>query len=86
MTALKLNRFSLSEIETATIRCKQCGSGHIVKIDSAHFNVRECPSCGSPYGELAYNVFYRLQESHKAMITAKEYIDVEFDIVNSVLG
>jgi Zn finger protein HypA/HybF involved in hydrogenase expression len=81
MTALKLNRFSLSEIETATIRCKQCGSGHVVKIDSEHFNIGQCPTCGSPYGELAQDILYNFRESRKAMTRAKEYIDVEFDII-----
>ena len=81
MKALKFNRFSFLEIEGLTIRCKRCGAGHIVKIEGEHFSANRCPSCGVPYGELAQNVFYRLQESYKAMLAAKDYIDVEFDVI-----
>jgi Zn finger protein HypA/HybF involved in hydrogenase expression len=71
----------MSEIETVTIRCKQCGSGHIVKVDSEHFNIGRCPSCGNPYGELAQDALYSLRKSREAMTKAKDYIDMEFDII-----
>ena len=81
MTALKLNRFSLSEIENITIRCKKCGAGHIVTINSERLGIEQCPSCGIPYGELAENVFYRFQKAYQAMEEAGKHIDIEFDII-----
>jgi Zn finger protein HypA/HybF involved in hydrogenase expression len=81
MTALKLNRFSLTEIERVTIRCRKCGAGHIVSIDGEQFNAEKCPSCGAPYGGLARDVYLCLEEAHKAMGRAKEFIDIEFDII-----
>ena len=80
MTAMKINRFSLSEIEDMTIRCKKCGAGHIVKLDSERFDVRKCPSCGEPYGTLATDVFELLQQARGGMRLAGESFDIEFDI------
>jgi hypothetical protein len=79
MTALKINRFSLSEIENVTIRCKLCGAGHVVKIDGDRFGAVKCPSCGVPYGELAHNIFEALREAHNGLGHAGDF-DIEFDI------
>jgi hypothetical protein len=79
MTALKINRFSLSEIESATIRCKRCGAGHIVRIDSKSFGAGKCPSCGTAFGELARNIFEALCEARGGLGMTGDF-DVEFDI------
>ena len=81
MTSLKINRFSLSEIESVTIRCKKCGAGHIVKLDSAYFGGGACPSCGKPFGELSAKAFEHIQKASYASHTGEENFDIEFDIV-----
>ncbi|MDR1021034.1 MAG: hypothetical protein LBL73_09775 [Synergistaceae bacterium] len=80
MTALKLNRFSLTEIEDITIRCKKCGAGHIVRIDGERFGAGKCPSCGMPYGELAQQAFESLRAAREAQEMGREHFAFEFDI------
>jgi Zn finger protein HypA/HybF involved in hydrogenase expression len=80
MTALKFNRFSLSELNKVNIRCRKCGAGHMVNMDSDRLSVNRCPSCGEPYGNIVEDVFYRLQDAHKAMSVASKIVDIEFDI------
>ena len=82
MTALKINRFSLSEIGDVTIRCKKCGAGHIVKLDSAYFGGGACPSCGKPFGELAAKAFEHIQKALNTSHMGEENFDIEFDIVD----
>jgi transposase-like protein len=79
MTALKINRFSLSEIDSVTIRCKRCGAGHIVKINGEKFAGYNCPSCGVAFGELVRSIYEALREAHKGLTLAGDF-DVEFDI------
>ena len=81
MTAMRINRFSLSEISDVTIRCNKCGAGHIIKIDSERFSVDKCPSCGVPYGALATDMFELLQQTWGGLRIASESFDIEFDIV-----
>jgi hypothetical protein len=81
MTALKINRFSLSEIETVMFRCKACGcGGNIVSLDSEVFSGAKCPSCGAPFGELAVNAFEALRNASAAVRMGREHFDIEFDI------
>jgi Zn finger protein HypA/HybF involved in hydrogenase expression len=81
MTALKINRFSLSEIKNVTIRCKTCGiGGSLVSLDSERFGGTKCPSCGAPFGELANNAFEALQSASGAVRLGSEHFDIEFDI------
>jgi Zn finger protein HypA/HybF involved in hydrogenase expression len=81
MTALKINRFGLSEIENVTVRCKRCGAGHIIKMDSDQFGAVKCPSCGAPYGELAQQAFEGLRTACGAQSLGREHFGLEFDIV-----
>jgi hypothetical protein len=81
MTALKIHRFTLAEIECVTIRCRRCGAGQIVKVDSERFGCHACPSCGAPYGQLAKDVFELFQQTYEASRIAGESFDIEFDIV-----
>jgi hypothetical protein len=82
MTALKINRFSLSEVDSVTIRCKACGvGGNVVAIDSERFGGAKCPSCGAPFGDLAGNAFEALQNASAAVRLGREHFDIEFDIV-----
>ena len=81
MTALKINRFSLSEIEDVTIRCKKCDAGHIVKIDSEQFRASKCPSCGLSFGEISFQAFEHIQNASYASRMGSEHFDIEFNIV-----
>jgi Zn finger protein HypA/HybF involved in hydrogenase expression len=80
MTAMKINRFNLLELDGVTLRCKKCGAGHIVKMDAGHLNVSRCPSCGSAYGALAEEGYYRLREAYNAMKEVSNSVGMEFDI------
>jgi phage FluMu protein Com len=81
MTAVKINRFSLSEIENVTIRCKRCGAGYIVRIDSNAFEPGKCPSCGITFGRLSKDIFEALRQARGGVGLAGDF-DVEFDIVD----
>ncbi|MDR1020493.1 MAG: hypothetical protein LBL73_07030 [Synergistaceae bacterium] len=80
MTALRINRFRLSEIDAVTIRCKRCGAGHIVRIDGERFGAGKCPSCGMPYGEPARQAFESLRKAREAQRLGREHFAFEFDI------
>ena len=79
MTAMKINRFSLSEIENVTIRCKKCGSAHILRLDSARFGADVCPSCGITFGKLSQDILTALSDARGGLGLAGDF-DVEFDI------
>jgi transcription elongation factor Elf1 len=81
MSAFKVNRLALSELDEVTFRCKSCGGGHIVKMSSERFGVSQCPSCGAPYDTPARAVFESLQEAHKHAKAAAKYFAVEFNCV-----
>jgi transcription elongation factor Elf1 len=81
MSAFKVNRLSLSELDEITFRCKSCGGGHIVKMDSERFGAAQCPSCGAPYETPARAVFESLQDAHKYAKGAAKYFEVEFNQV-----
>jgi transcription elongation factor Elf1 len=81
MSAFKVDRSRLSELDEITFRCKSCGGGHIVKMNSARFGVSQCPSCGVPYDAPARAVFESLQEAHRAAKAAAKYFEVEFNRV-----
>jgi hypothetical protein len=80
MTALKISRFGLSEIETMTIHCKRCGAGHIVNMSGDQFGAVKCPSCGAPYGDLARQAFESLRTACEAQGLGGEHFLIEFDI------
>ena len=80
MTALKINRFSLSEIESVTIRCKKCGAGHIVKLDGEYYGSGVCPSCAMPFGEIAMKTFGHIQKASHESRAGNERFEIEFDI------
>jgi Zn finger protein HypA/HybF involved in hydrogenase expression len=79
MTAMKINRFSLSEIENVTIRCNECGAGHILKLDRDAFRGGVCPSCGKDFGKISRDIFHSLREAAFGLGMTKDF-DVEFDI------
>ena len=65
MTALKINRFNLNEINEVAIRCKKCGAGHIAKLDGVHFSAAAAyPSCLTPIGEILEQAFEHIKYNH----------------------
>jgi Zn finger protein HypA/HybF involved in hydrogenase expression len=81
MTTLRINRFSLSEIETVTVRCKQCGAGHILKLDRDAFRAGVCPSCGKEFGKISHDIFHSLREAAFGLSATGDF-DIEFDILD----
>jgi Zn finger protein HypA/HybF involved in hydrogenase expression len=79
MTALKINRFSLTEIETVTFRCKRCGAGNVMKLDRDAFRAGICPSCGREFGKISEDIFRSLREAVFGLSMAEDF-DIEFDI------
>ena len=81
MTALKINRFSLNEINEVTIRCKKCGAGHIAKLDGVYFSAAACPSCLIPFGEVLEQAFEHIKNASQISRIENTHFDIEFDIV-----
>ena len=81
MTALKINRFNLAEIDTITVRCKQCGAGNILKLAGGHLEAYFCSSCRNAYKNLACGILASLKEAYELNNSGERSFDIEFDIL-----
>ena len=79
MTAMKINRINLNEIDRVTFRCRNCRASITANIDGERFGASTCPSCGTQFGNLARDVFEGLQSTCAAAGMSEKF-DVEFDI------